>query len=419
MRPLRPNLWRHRDFMKLWSGQTISLFGSHIGGSALRFTAILFLGATPFQLGVLTAAQMAPALLLGLLAGVWVDRLRRRPILIAADLGRGLLLLSVPLAFALGLLRIEQLYVVAALAGALTIFFDVAYGAFLPTVIGREQLVEGNSKLGASDSLAEIAGPPAGGILVQLISAPLAILFDALSFFMSALAIWRIGAPEAAPLVSSASPNLRREVADGLRAVLHNPLLRPLLGAGVTLSLFGNIIGALYDLYLIRELGLSPALIGLTIGIGGVSALFGAFLAAPVVARFGIGPTLGGVLILKIGTISLLPLAHGPYALAMLMIGQAGDVLFAIYAIAETSLRQSIAPERMLGRINASFNVLITGAGLCGALLGGVLAESIGTRGALVVAAIGISTACLWIVLSPLWRVRRAPEVALGIEPYS
>jgi MFS family permease len=399
--------------MKLWSGQTISLFGSHIGDSALRFTAILILGATPFQLGLLTAARMAPALLLGLLAGVWVDRLRRRPILIAADLGRGMLLLSVPLAFVLGLLRIEQLFLVAALAGALTICFDVAYGAFLPSVVGRERLVEGNSKLGTSDSIAEIAGPPVGGLLVQLISAPLAILFDALSFVLSALAIWLIRAPEPR-LAAQAAPNARREVGEGLRAVLHDPRLRALLGAGVTLSLFGNIIGALYDIYLIRELGLSPALVGLTIGIGGISALFGAFLAAPVVARFGPGPTIGGMLALIIVPIWLLPLAHGPLALPMLMIGQASDILIAIYAIAEISLRQSIAPERMLGRINASFSFLITGAGLAGALLGGVLAEWIGSRGALVIAALGISSACVWVLISPLWRVRAASEVALG-----
>src|SRR5262245_20296796 len=223
-------LWRHRDFMKLWTGQTISQLGSHIGGGALRFTAILILGATPFQISALAAAQLLPALLLGLLAGVWVDRLRRRPLLIAADVGRGLLLLSVPLAYLLGLLRIEQLYLVAALAGALGILFDVAYGAYLPGVVGREQLIEGNSKHGASDSVAEIAAPPLGGALVQLLSAPLAIVFDALSFMASALSIWFIRAPEPAPAPAHARLGLRRELAEGLRLALRDPLLRPLLG---------------------------------------------------------------------------------------------------------------------------------------------------------------------------------------------
>jgi MFS family permease len=410
MRLRLTGLWRHSDFMKLWAGQTISLFGSHIGGGALRYTAILILGATPLQLSLLSAAQMLPMLLLGLLAGVWVDRLRRRPILIAADLGRGLLLLSVPLAYLLGVLRIEQLYLVAALAGALAIVFEVAYGAFLPSVVGRERLVEGNSKLGASDSVAEIAGPPAGGALVQLISAPLAIIFDAISFLASALTIGLIGAPEPAPVARRSQPSLRHDLAEGLRTVLQNPLLRALLGVGVTLNLFGNIIGTLYDLYLIRDLGMSPAIVGLTVGVGGVSALVGAFAAGPAVARFGVGPTLGGALALHITTAALLPLAHGPWALPMIMAGQAGDILFAIYFINETSLRQAITPQRLLGRVHATFRFVTTGAGLLGALLGGVLGELIGPRAAIAIGALGVCSACLWVFGSPLRRLRVAPE---------
>ncbi len=416
MRLRLTGLWRHGDFMKLWAGQTISQFGSHIGGGALRYTAILILGATPLQLSLLAAAQMLPMLLLGLLAGVWVDRLRRRPILIAADLGRGLLLLSVPLAYLLGLLRIEQLYLVAALAGALAIFFDVAYGAFLPSVVGRERLIEGNSKLSASDSVAEIAGPPAGGALVQLISAPLAIVFDAISFLASALAIGLIGVPEPAPAATHGQPSLRRDLAEGLRVVLYNPLLRALLVVGVILSLFGNIIGTLYDVYLIRDLGMSPAIVGLTVGVGGISALFGAFAAGPVVARFGVGPTLGGVLALHIMTATLIPLAHGPLALPMILISQASDILFAIYFINETSLRQAITPQRLLGRVNATFSFVTTGAGLGGALLGGVLGELLGARAAIAVGVLGAFLACLWVFGSPLRRLRAAPAPAELVE---
>jgi MFS family permease len=416
MRLRLTGLWRHGDFIKLWTGQTISQFGSHIGGGALRYTAILILGATPLQLSMLSAAQMLPMLLLGLLAGVWVDRLRRRPILIAADLGRGLLLLSVPLAYLLGLLRIEQLYLVAALAGALAIFFDVAYGAFLPSVIGRERLVEGNSKLGASDSVAEVAGPPAGGVLVQLISAPLAIFFDALSFLASALAIGLIGAPEPVPAAPRGQPSLRRDLAEGLRAVLHDPLLRALLGAGVTLNLFGNIIGTLYDLYLIRDLGMSPAIVGLTIGVGGISSLLGAFAAGPAVARFGVGRTLGGMLGLHILIATLIPLAYGPLALPMILASQASDILIAIYLINETSLRQAITPQRLLGRVNATFSFMTTGAGLGGALLGGALGELLGARAAIAIGVLGASLACVWVFGSPLGRLRAAPEPADQIE---
>jgi MFS family permease len=405
-------LWRHGEFMKLWIGQTISQLGSHIGGGALRFTAILFLAATPLQLSLLTAAQMLPTLLLGLLAGVWVDRLRRRPLLIAADIGRGVLLLSVPLAYLLGLLRLEQLYLVAALVGALAILFDVAYGAYLPEVVGRAQLVEGNSKLSASGSVAEIAGPPLGGALVQLISAPLAIVLDALSFLVSALAIWRIRAPEPAPEVPHDRPGLRRELAEGLGAALRDPLLRALLGAGFTMSLFGGIIGTLYDLYLIRELGMSPALVGLTIGVGGISALVGAFAAGPITRRVGVGPAIGGALALSGLTGLLIPLAHGPIyvALPMILASQAADILFAVYFINETSLRQSIVPPRLLGRVDASFRFLTTGAALIGALLGGALGEAVGARAAIAVGVLGVWSACLWVFGSPLRKLRAVPE---------
>ncbi len=411
MRSRFAGLWQHPDFIKLWVGQTISQFGSHIGGGALRFTAILILGATPLQLSLLSAAQLAPMLLLGLIAGVWVDRLRRRPILIAADVGRGLLLLSIPLAYLLGALRVEQLYLVAALGGTLAICFDLAYGAFLPTVVGRDRLVESNSKLSASDSVAEIGGPPLGGALVQLISAPLAVALDALSFLCSALAIWLIRTPEPAPAAPAARPSVRRELVEGLRVLRHDPLLRVLLGAAITLNLFGGIIGALYDLYLIRDLGMSPALVGLTVGVGGVSALAGAFAARPIAARFGVGRAIGGALAISGLTGLLIPLARGPLVvtLPMIMASQAADIVFAIYFINETSLRQAITPQRLLGRVNASFSFLTTGAALAGALLGGALGELVGMRAAIAVGVLGVGSACLWVFGSPLRHVRAAP----------
>lgn len=404
-------LLKHPDFIKLWTAQTISLFGSHIGGSALRYTAILMLGASPLQISLLAAAGIAPMLLLGLVAGVWVDRLRRRPILIAADLGRALLLLSVPVAYILGVLQIEQLYLVAALTGALTIFFDLAYQAYLPSVVGREQLLEGNSKLGMSDSVAEIAGPPLGGTLVQIMSAPLAVLFDACSFLFSALALWRIRAVESSEGDAEHQEpdalqrvDLWREVSEGLRVVLQEPQLRALLGAAVTSSLAGGIIGGLYDIYFIRELGLTPALVGLTIGIGGVSALAGAFVAQPLAARFGIGPTLIGTLLLTGVASMLLPLASGPLSivLPMLIVSQLADIGHSVYSIHTLTLRQAITPDRLLGRVNACFNLLPTAALLCGSLAGGLLAESIGARAAIAIAVVGGACASLWLIGSPI-----------------
>ena len=408
-------LWRHRDFLTLWTGQTISQFGSQVGAGALRYTAILMLGVTPVQLSLLAAAQILPVLILGLLVGVWVDRRRRRPLLIAADVGRGLLLLSVPLAALLGMLRAEQLYLVAALAGALSIVFDVAYQSFLPTLVRRDQLLEGNSKLGVSESLAEIAGPPSGGLLVQLVGGPLAVALDALSFFASALSIWSIRTPEPRPAAQERQRVLP-EVAEGLRATLHHPLLRPLLGIALTHSLAGGIIGTLYDLYLLRELGLAPALIGLTVAVGGVSSLAGAFVASRLGARFGIGPTMGIVLAVGALDAQLIPLAHGPWALGMLLLSQAGDIAHTVFVLNALSLRQAAVPPHLLGRVNASFQVLSTGALLIGTLLAGLLAERLGLRLAIAVGTLGFATACLWVFGSPLWRVRQTPE-ALEPEP--
>src|SRR4051794_30591998 len=215
-------LWHHADFIRLWIGQTISVFGSLIGASAMAFTAILILHATPFQLGLLSAAHFVPGFLTGLAAGAWADRLRRRPILVAADIVRAVLLATIPLAAVLGLLRIEQLYVVTFLVNVLAIFFDVAYQSYLPSLIGRAELVEGNSKLSASASVAEVSGLALAGWLVQLFTAPTAILVDAASFVVSAISLSLIHARELAPACGP-QPNIRREIADGLSAVLHHP----------------------------------------------------------------------------------------------------------------------------------------------------------------------------------------------------
>jgi MFS family permease len=403
-------LWRNRDFMRLWVGQIISKFGSQIGDGALQFTAILALGATPVQLGLLAAARTAPVLLFGLLAGVWVDRLRRRPILIAADLGRGLLLCSIPAAALLGTLRIEQLYVVAALTSLLSLCFDVAYQSYLPALVRRDQLVEGNSKLGISDSVAEIAGPPLGGGLVQLISAPLAVLVDAGSFLASALALALIRTPEPAP-PSPQHQQVWHEIAEGLRVALGTPVLRALLCSGVTISLAGGAIGSLYNLYAIQELGLSPAAIGLVIGVGGISALVGALVAERAARRFGVGVALVGGLALGGGAQMLILLARGPVSvnLALLLLAQAADIGLAVYFINEVSLRQAITPDRLLGRVNASAGFLMAGAGLVGALAGGALGQFAGLRAAMAVGLVGMLLSSLWLVFSPVRNLREPP----------
>ena len=209
-------LWQNTNFMRLWTADVISDFGSTVTREALPLTAILVLGSTPEQMGLLGAIGAAPVVVFGLLAGVWVDRLRRRPIMLAADLGRAALIGSIPLAALLGVLHIEQLYIVAALAGILTVFFNVADQSFLPAVVDREHIVEGNSKLGASGSMAEIGAPATAGTLVQLVTAPIAILVDAVSFLFSALLIWRIRTPEPPPVPHEQRQSAGRDIAEGL-----------------------------------------------------------------------------------------------------------------------------------------------------------------------------------------------------------
>ncbi|MGZ3666611.1 MAG: MFS transporter, partial [Ktedonobacterales bacterium] len=400
-------LWRHPDFVKLWTGQTVSKFGSHVTGIALPLTAVLTLAATPAQMGVLAALGSLPVLLIGLLAGAWVDRLRRRPLLIAADVGRALLLLSIPTAVLLHALYIEHLYLVAVLAGTLTVFFDVADPAFLPTIVPPERLVEGNSKLGASGSLAEIAGPSFAGVLVQWLSAPIAIAIDAATFIFSALCLGAIRTPEPRPARQAERQSIGSEIVEGLRVVLRQPVLRALAGTMTTFTFFGNFIGTLYMIYIVRVLHVSSAGVGVLIGLGGVGALMGSLVAEPVVRRFGVGKTLIAAMIFYGCTGLLIPLAGGPtfVAVGMLAIGQLiGDVAIAVYLINDISLRQSVIPSSMLGRANASMQVLERGIGPFGALLAGFLGGSLllGLRGTILIGVLGVIVSSLWLVFSPV-----------------
>ncbi|HEX8036767.1 MAG TPA: MFS transporter, partial [Ktedonobacterales bacterium] len=371
-------------------------------------TAVLTLAATPAEMGVLAAHGSLPVLLIGLPAGAWVDRLRRRPLLIAADVGRALLLFSIPIAALLHALRIEHLYLVAVLAGALTVFFDAADPAFLPAIVPPERLVEGNAKLGASDSLAEIAGPSLAGGLVHWLSAPIALAIDAATFIFSALCLAAIRTPEPAPARQAEQrQSIGSEIVDGLRVVLRQPLLRALAGTMATFTFFGNFIGTLYSIYLLRVLQVPTAVVGVLVGLGGVGALVGALLVEPVARRFGLGKTLIAAMAFYGCTGLLIPLAGGPpfIAVGMLAIGQlVGDVAIAVYLINDVSLRQSVIPSSMLGRANASMQVLERGIGPLGALLAGLLGGSIllGMRGTILIGVLGVIASSLWLVFSPV-----------------
>ena len=406
-------LWRNGGFMRLWIGQTISVGGSMIGKTAMSFTAILVLHATPFQLGLLSAVRLAPGFLSGLVAGVWVDRLRRRPILISADIGRALLLATIPSAAVLGLLRIEQLYVVTFLVSVLTIFFDVAYQSYLPSLIGRETLVEGNSKLAASASVAEVGSFAMAGWLVQLFTAPITILIDAISFVVSAMSVWLIHAPEPAP-ACDLQPNIRREIAEGLSAVLHNRLLRALAACTLSKEFFGGMYGALVVLYMARDLGFSPGILGTIWAVGGISSLIGAGATESTTRRLGIGPAMIAGLLLFGIALFFIPLARGTtLTAALLLVLQqiSGDGAATSYQINQVSLRQAITPERLLGRVNASAEFLRLGATLIGSLLGGLLGEMIGVRTTLFLGAFGTLLSTFWLVFSPVRGLRDARSV--------
>ena len=411
-------LWRHPDFMKLWTGQSVSVLGSIIGGTAMSFTAILFLEATPFQIGVIAAANLLPGFLAGLIAGVWIDRLRRRPIMIAADLGRALLFASVALAAFFGVLRIEQLYLVTLLTSLLTLCFDVAYQSYLPALVRREDLVEGNSKLSASASVAEAGGFGVAGWLVQLFTAPMAIFIDAISFVFSAGFIALIHTPEPPPRPAHEHESMVREIKAGLREVLHNPLLRTLAGCTLLLDFFGSIYGTVVVLYMSRGLGFDTGILGMIWAIGGVSSFLGAVYAPRLNRRLGVGPAMVAGLTVSALSMFLIPAAQGATLLSaiLLILPQlTGDGAHTVYSINETSLRQAIAPERMLGRVTASIQFVGQGAMLTGALVGGLVGEAIGVRQTLALAALGTLLTALALGRSPLRRVQETPTAP--VEP--
>jgi MFS family permease len=408
----RSSLWRHRDFMKLWTGQTISLLGSQITLLALPLAAILLFKASAFQVGLLGTVEFLPFVLFGLPVGVWVDRLRRRPILILADAARFAIIGSVPLAYALGALHMTQLYVVAFLSGVFTVFFDVAYGSYLPSLVERGHLVEGNSKLEISRSGAQLAGPGLAGLLVQAFSAPVALLADSLSYVASVFSLLLIRLPEPpSEPPAGGRAGMRGEIGEGLRYVLRNRVLRPILACTATLNFFGMMTQAVLLLYAVRELHLSPGVIGAILTVGNVGFLVGAFLAARIAGRLGVGPTLIGAALFIGGSAALVPLATRstavPLLVAFTLLASFGGV---IYNINGRSVAQTIAPERLLGRTIATNRFIVWGTIPAGSLLGGILGSQVGLRTTLWIAAAGGFVAFLPPLLSPIRRMRLMPS---------
>jgi MFS family permease len=416
---LRGGLWGNSRFVHLWGAATVSTFGSLVTGTALPFTAILLLDASPSDIGVLRIAELVPGFLLGLVAGAWVDRLRRKPIMIATDLSRALLVVTIPVAAFLGWLGLGQLYVIAALASALSVCFDVAYQSFLPSLVKNEELVEANSKLSAAMSVAEASGFSTAGWLIQLLTAPVAMLIDALTFLASAGLVARIREPEFQPASRPAEsrPSIASEVVEGLHTVWRQPVLRGMVIAGFAQNLAFGLIGTVFLLYVNQEVGFDPGILGMIFAVGGVSSFLGAMIAGRL-PRFGIGAVMAASLLLAAIGQTFIPLATTANAIGVLfLVGQqiVADSALTVYDINQVSLRQAIAPAQVLGRVNASVRVTEFGAVLLGTVIAGYTGEMVGLRETLWLGVALAFLSAVALALSPVRAVRRIPESVVEV----
>ena len=415
----RGGLWRNARFVKLWGAATVSTFGSLVTRTALPFTAILLLDASPSAIGVLRVAELLPGFLFGLVAGAWVDRLPRKPIMIATDLGRALLIVTIPLAAFLGWLGLGQLYVIAALVSVLSVFFDVAYQSLLPSLVKNDELVEANSKLSAAMSVAEASAFSSTGWLIQLLTAPVAMLVDGLTFIASAGLVARIREPElqTEPRSTASQLSIASDIVEGLRAVWRQPILRGMVVAGLAQNLAFGLVGTVFLLYVNQEVGFNPGILGMIFAVGGVSSFIGAMIAGRL-PRFGIGAVMVASLVLAAIGEAFVPLATAANAIGVLfLVGQqiVADSALTVYDINRVSLRQSIAPAHVLGRVNASVRVTEFGAVLLGTVVAGYIGETVGLRETLWLGVALSVVAAVALALSPVRAVRRIPETPIEV----
>ena len=408
---MQNRLLRHADFKRLWAADALSQAGTQVTAIALPLLLIKVLDAGPFEVGLLTTFEFLAFLVVGLPAGVWVDRMRRRNVLMVADLVRGLLYGSLPLAWALDVLTLPQVYAVALIAGVCTVFFDVAYQSYLPHLVGRENLVEGNAKLQGTQSVAQVAGPTIGGVLVQVLSAPYAVLVDAGSFLWSAAWITSIRSREPRP-ERAPDRHLGREMKEGLAFVLGNRLLRAITACTATANLFSNVGMTVFVVLLASASGLnlSAGTIGLLFSASAIGGLLGAMVARRFAGWVGQGPALWISIAVSVPAMLPMPFVQRGW---LLWLVAAGSVLvgasIVVYNITQVSFRQLLCPERLLGRMNATIRFAVWGTIPIGSLLGGILGATIGLRPTLWVAVVGSALALLPVLLSPLRTMRELP----------
>lgn len=407
-------LWHHTDFMRLWIGETVEWFGDQITYLALPTIAIVALNAGAFDIGVLNGLGYLAFPVLGVFVGVMGDRWPRRPMMVLANIVQVVALGTIPIAFLLGKLNLYHLFAVAAVMGASSVFFVVAYQSYLPTLVDRKNLVEGNSKLTSSESASQIGGPALAGFLIQLTGAAMAIAADALTTLFAALAIFSIRKTEDA-YDSKAEHNFAEEVREGTGVIFRNPVLRSLTVTTATLNLGGSIFSAVFFLFMYNELKLSVWMVGVVLGIGSVGSLIGAVSAPKIAQKLRLGPTLAVALSLVGFGLLAIPIAmygsSAPVLAALWMLSGAG---ITIYNINQISLRQAIVPNMLQGRMNATMRAITSGALPVGAFVGGILGTEFGIVHTIIIGGLISLLAVLFIILSPLGLLKEIPQENLS-----
>jgi MFS family permease len=397
------------DFLKLWGGQGVSLLGSQITEVALPLTAVLVLHANAAQMGVLGVARWLPFLVFTLWVGVWADRVRRLPLLIGVDVLRALTMGLIAALALGGWLDFSVLVVLVFLFGAMTVVFDVAYYSFVPCVVPQDKLVGANSRLQATTSLAQVGGPGLGGLLVQALTAPYALLADAISFVVSTLSLLWIRTEEPKPEPDPGAGGSLARIREGLAITYRNPFLRAFAGVAGFYNLFEQWVLTLFMLYAVRKLGMSAGSIGLVLSAGAVGALLGSVAASPAARRLGAGRSVLLAVLLECAVLLVVPFAPGHSLLTLPILAVAfalNGVGTASSSVMAITIRQLVTPERLLGRMNASYRFVSYGAIPLGALLGGAAGQVLGLRAGLIVGAVALLSTVIWILLSPLPRLR-------------
>jgi MFS family permease len=398
--------------MKLWTSQTIEAVGGEVTNLALPTVAILLLNAGAMDMGVLNGLQMLAVPLLGLFVGVWADRWRRRPMMVFANLGRMLTLSWIPIAFIFGILRLYQLFVVAALLGVFTVFFDIANQSYLPSLIDRENLIEGNSKLQTTQSGAQVIGPTLAGFLIQIVGAAQSIAVDACGFFLSVLLIFSIRKPEAS-LHSDVAHDFVKELTEGARIVFSNPILKSITACTAILNLGSGIFFTVFFLFTYNQLHLSPEIVGIILGSGSIGFLVGALTASRIAKVLGLGPTLAiSIVSSGIGLLLIPFVVHrGPTIPLLTALWMLSSVGIPIYNINQVSLRQAITPDRIQGRMNATVRTVIRGTVPLGSFVGGVLGTQFGIIATLIIGAVVSSVGVVFLFSEPVRRLRQIPAM--------